>query len=62
MLDIRPGVLERLDVRLVVVTDDFFGHASGALLSLAEERFRGGGVAVLMQEYVHYMPVSSIRR
>src|SRR6266851_1802192 len=55
MPHIRPGLLERLDVRLVVVTDDFLGQASGALLSLAEERFRGGGVAVLTQEYVHYM-------
>ncbi|MCA1645865.1 MAG: hypothetical protein LC797_10515 [Chloroflexi bacterium] len=34
---IRPGVLERLNVRLVGVTDDFLGQASGALLSLAKE-------------------------
>src|SRR5712691_3310244 len=55
MPHIRPGVLERLDVRLVVVTDDFLGQASGALLSSAEERFRGGRVAVLTQEYVHHV-------
>src|SRR5881392_1769241 len=55
MPHIRPGVLERLDVRLVVVTDDFIRQASCALLSTPKERFRGGRVAVLTQEYVHHM-------
>src|SRR4030081_166844 len=55
MPHIRPGVLERLDVRLGVVSDDFLGQASGALLSSAKERFRGGRVAVLTHEHVHHM-------
>src|SRR6266511_5813529 len=52
---IRPDVLERLDVGLVVVTDDFLGQASRALLSLAEERFGGGRVSVRTHKYVHHM-------
>src|SRR5438094_2976104 len=55
MPHIRPGVLERLDVRLVVVADDFIRQARCALLSTPKERFRGGRVAVLTQEYVHHM-------
>src|SRR5258708_39842340 len=55
MPHIRPGVLERLDVRLVVVADDFIRQARSALLSTPKERFRGGRVAVLTKEYVHHM-------
>src|SRR5229473_2983681 len=55
MPHIRPGVLERLDVRLVVVADDFIRQARCALLSTPKERFRGGRVAVLTQEYVHHV-------
>ena len=53
MPHIRPGVLERLDVRLVVVADDFIRQARCALLSTPKEHFRGGRVAVLTREYVH---------
>src|SRR6266851_637291 len=55
MPHIRPDVLERLHVRLMVVTDDFIRRASGALLRTPKECFRGGRVAVLTQEYVHHM-------
>jgi hypothetical protein len=49
------GPLDRLDVRLMVVGDDRTGYLARTAQRLLEERFSGGGVAVLPQQHVHHL-------
>src|SRR5712691_10176963 len=49
--------LDRLDVRLMVVGDDRARRLACAARRLLEERFGGGGVAVLPQQHVDNLAV-----